>query len=113
MASINTTHTTENPILSRLSLAERFRFDMVYAVILVLIVGFGLLMVYSATFDLGFQRVIPDSLYFFKRQFGAAILGGAAILILLQFDYVYLTRISVPALFLTIFLLLAVDLAVC
>ena len=107
MASINPTQTNQH-ILSNLSLAERFRFDMVYAVILVIIVGFGLLMVYSATFDLGIQRVNSDALYFFKRQFGAAILGAGMILVLLQFDYVYLTRISVPALFLTILLLLAV-----
>lgn len=107
MASINPTQSNQ-PILSRLSLAERFRFDMVYAVILVIIVGFGLLMVYSATFDLGIQRIESDALHFFKRQFGAAILGGGMILLLLQFDYVYLTRISVPMLFLTIFLLLAV-----
>ena len=112
MTTLNTSQNDRSePILSRLSLAERFRFDMVYAVLLVIIVGFGLLMVYSATFDLGIQRVNSDALYFFKRQFGAAILGGLAILILLQFDYVYLTRISVPMLGFTVLLLLAVLIA--
>lgn len=96
------------PTGRRLSLAERFQFDLVYGVVLFVIIGFGLLMVYSATFDLGIQRVNSDSLYFFKRQFGAVILGIGAIALLLQFDYVNLTKISVPLLGLTVLLLFAV-----
>lgn len=112
MTTLNTTDTTNRRnTASRLALAERFRFDMVYAVILFFIVGLGLIMVYSATFDLGIQRVIPDALYFFKRQFGAAVLGFFAIVVLLQFDYVYLTRISVPLLGFTVLLLVAVLIA--
>ncbi|MFK7801153.1 MAG: FtsW/RodA/SpoVE family cell cycle protein [Anaerolineae bacterium] len=100
-----------NQALSRLSLAERFQFDLVYGVLLFFIIGFGLLMVYSATFDLGIQRINSDSLYFFKRQFGAAILGFFAIVIMLQFDYVILTKLSVPMLGFTVLLLLTVLIA--
>ncbi|MFT5194088.1 MAG: cell division protein FtsW [Candidatus Promineifilaceae bacterium] len=94
-----------------MSLAERFQFDLIYGVLLFLIIGFGLLMVYSATFDLGIQRVNSDSLYFFKRQFGAAILGFFAIVLILQFDYVVLTKLSVPLLAFTVLLLLTVLIA--
>lgn len=93
---------------SRLTLAERFQFDLVYGVLLFFIIGLGLIMVYSATFDLGIQRVNSDSLYFFKRQFGAVVLGVGAIVLMLQFDYVNLTKISVPLMFFTVALLLTV-----
>lgn len=58
-----------------------------------LIVG-GLLMVYSATFDLGLLAK-DDSLYYFRRQFAALGIGLLVTLFLLQFDYHIFQKFSI------------------
>lgn len=54
----------------------------------------GMLMVYSTTFDLGLLAW-EDPTYYFRRQSIALLLGLAAILIFMQFDYHILRRYSV------------------
>ena len=54
----------------------------------------GMLMVYSTTFDLGL-RDYEDSIYFFRRQLIALLLGVGASVIFMQFDYHVLRRFSV------------------
>jgi cell division protein FtsW len=58
------------------------------------LVVIGMLMVYSTTFDLG-MLVWEDPTYYFRRQLTALVIGLAAILIFMQFDYHILRRYSV------------------
>lgn len=67
----------------------------------------GMLMVYSTTFDYGL-RFQDDATYYFNRQFLALIIGTAAGLLLLRFDYHVLRRISIPLLVATLLGLLFV-----
>ncbi|MCP4423716.1 MAG: cell division protein FtsW [Chloroflexi bacterium] len=85
----------------------KFQFDYWLLLTLAGLVVLGLLIVYSATFDLGLQAK-GDSLYYIKRQFGAMVLGTAGIFVIMQFDYHALRRISVPFLGLTLVGLLVV-----
>lgn len=79
----------------------RFQIDywLLLAVAGLLVVG--MLMVYSSTFDYGI-RFHDDATYFIRRQLGAMVLGVAAIVLVMQFDYHALRRISVPFLALTL-----------
>ncbi len=61
----------------------------------------GMMMVYSTTFDYGL-RFWDDPTYYFERQFYAMLLGVAAALIIMQFDYHFLRRFSVPLLGVTV-----------
>ena len=85
----------------------KFQFD--YWLILAAsgLILIGMLMVYSTTFDYGL-RFQDDATYYFRRQFIALIIGLAAALIVMQFDYHVLRRFSVPLLVLTIVGLLVV-----
>lgn len=85
----------------------KFQFD--YWLILAAsgLILIGMLMVYSTTFDYGL-RFQDDATYYFRRQFIALIIGLAAALIIMQFDYHVLRRFSVPLLGLTIAGLLVV-----
>jgi cell division protein FtsW len=65
---------------------------MVVAVAGLLVIG--MLMVYSTTFDLGLLAW-EDPTYYFRRQSVALLLGLAAILIFMQFDYHILRRYSI------------------
>ena len=60
-----------------------------------------MLMVYSTTFDYGL-RFQNEPAYYIERQFGAMVLGLIAIVVILQFDYHVLRRVSVPFLVLTL-----------
>lgn len=67
----------------------------------------GMLMVYSTTFDLG-EREYGQATYYFQRQTIALLIGLAAIVLFLQFDYHILRRFSIPIMVLTLLLLAAV-----
>ncbi|MDD6332757.1 MAG: putative peptidoglycan glycosyltransferase FtsW [Clostridium sp.] len=71
-------------------------FDYSLLVIILFLVGFGLVMVYSASsytaaLDYG------DSAYFFKRQAIFAVMGAACMLVISKIDYHFLKRLTVPA----------------
>ncbi len=71
-------------------------FDYSLLVIILFLVGFGLVMVYSASsytaaLDYG------DSAYFFKRQAIFAVMGVACMLVISKIDYHFLKRLTVPA----------------
>lgn len=65
------------------------------------LVVIGMLMVYSTTFDLGLL-VHDEPTYYFKRQLGALVLGVAASVFFMQFDYHILRRFSVALMVFTL-----------
>ncbi|NKQ35004.1 MAG: cell division protein FtsW [Chloroflexi bacterium] len=103
MSTINVVRKRTNRVKPGL----KFQFD--YWLILAAsgLILIGMLMVYSTTFDYGL-RFQDDATYYFRRQFIALIIGLAAALIIMQFDYHVLRRFSVPLLGLTIAGLLVV-----
>lgn len=103
MSTINVVRKRTNRVKPGL----KFQFD--YWLILAAsgLILIGMLMVYSTTFDYGL-RFQDDATYYFRRQFTALLIGLAAALIIMQFDYHVLRRFSVPLLGLTIAGLLVV-----
>lgn len=91
MATINVVRKKTNRVHTGIKL--RFDYWLLLAVAGLLVLG--MLMVYSATFDYGL-RFYDDATYYFRRQFSALALGVAAIIVLMQFDYHFLRRFSVP-----------------
>jgi cell division protein FtsW len=89
--------------LARPGLALQFDYWLLLAIAGLLL--FGLMMVYSATFDLGLMAK-DESSYYFQRQLMAAGIGLMAGLLILQFDYHILRHFSVPMLLVTVGLLL-------
>ncbi len=67
----------------------------------------GMLMVYSTTFDYGL-RFFEKPTYYFNRQFLAMVIGLSCAVIIMQFDYHALRKISVIFLAGTLVLLLVV-----
>jgi len=80
-----------------------------YALLLtvVVLVIFGLMMVYSASFIL----TPEDPAYFLKRQALWSVLGFAALLIIMRFDYRIWRRFAIPIMGVAVILLLVVLLA--
>ncbi len=76
-------------------------------ILLIVLVLSGLLLVYSATYYLA-RQFFGDSLYFVRRQGGAALLGAIALLGLWRMDYRRLQRFSIPLMALGVASLIAV-----
>ncbi len=82
-------------------------FDMPLLVSVVALVVFGLVMLYSASWDFSLGA-FEDPLYMFNRQVKWLGLGVAVALILAFFDYHYWRRLVVPAMAVTMILLVIV-----
>ena len=82
-------------------------FDMPLLVSVVTLVVFGLVMLYSASWDFSLGA-FEDPLYMFNRQVKWLGLGVAVALILAFFDYHYWRRLVVPAMAVTMILLVVV-----
>ncbi len=82
-------------------------FDMPLLVSVVTLVVFGLVMLYSASWDFSLGA-FDDPLYMFNRQVKWLGLGVAVALILAFFDYHYWRRLVVPAMAVTMILLVVV-----
>ena len=82
-------------------------FDMPLLVSVVALVVFGLVMLYSASWDFSLGA-FEDPLYMFNRQVKWLGLGVAVALILAFFDYHYWRRLVVPAMAVTMILLVVV-----
>jgi cell division protein FtsW len=65
----------------------------------------GLMLVYSASFDIGFH-LIGDSAWFFKRQALWMVIGAAAMILVSQFHYRHWMKLSIPLMFLAISVLI-------
>jgi cell division protein FtsW len=69
------------------------------------LIATGLMVLYSATSDLGY-REYGDSAYFFQRQLIWLGIGVVAAFLAIQFPYRYLMKLSIPIMAATILLLL-------
>ncbi|MFO7681635.1 MAG: putative peptidoglycan glycosyltransferase FtsW [Chloroflexota bacterium] len=97
MTTVNVVRKQSN----RVKPGTRFKFDywLVLATSGLLILG--MMMVYSTTFDYGLLFK-DEPTYYFERQLVALLLGLAAIVVLMQFDYHVFRYFSVPFLGLTL-----------
>jgi cell division protein FtsW len=76
-------------------------------VVLAVLVLFGLLLVYSATYYLA-RHAFEDPFYFVRRQAVAALLGIVGLLVLWRMDYHRLQRLSIPLMAIGVLSLIAV-----
>lgn len=103
MATVNVVRKKSNRVKPGL----KFQFDYWLLLAISGLLVLGMLMVYSTTFDYGL-RFWDEPTYYFRRQFYALIIGAAAALIIMQFDYHILRRFSVPLLGATVIGLIVV-----
>ena len=85
----------------------KFHFDYWLLLAFAGLVVVGMLTVYSTTFDLG-VLVKDDATFYIKRQFWALLLGLAGAIVVMQVDYHFFRRFSVPALIVVLVSLLAI-----
>jgi cell division protein FtsW len=83
-------------------------FDMPLLVVLVALVVFGLVMLYSASWDFSRAAYDGDAMYMFNRQLMWLGLGATIALSLAFFDYHHWRRLIVPAMAFTILMLITV-----
>lgn len=83
-------------------------FDMPLLVAVIALIVFGLVMLYSASWDFSRAAFDGDPMYMFNRQVMWLGLGAAAALIMAFFDYHRWRRLVVPAMAVTIIMLIAV-----
>ncbi|MFP4974560.1 putative lipid II flippase FtsW [Paenibacillus sp. CN-4] len=76
--------------------------DFQLLILTLLLVGFGLIMVYSSSASLNFRG---DSLYFIKKQFIWAGLGTAIMLVAMNMHYSKFKKLYVPMFIVTLFFL--------
>jgi len=74
----------------------------------ILLVCFGVIMVFSASFYYAQQPPINDSYFFFKKQAVGAVLGLGAMLFMKNFSYWKLEKFTFPLLGVSLLLLIAV-----
>ena len=87
--------------------ATKGHVDPVLFFAVLILVAFGLVMVYSASAVYGAAQT-GDSLFYFKRQLIAAILGVVAMVIGVRVGYQRLVKLAYPLLFVTAVLLVLV-----
>lgn len=81
--------------------------DIPFFALVMVLLSFGLVMVFSASFPWGYYQY-GDSFLFIKRQLIAAILGIVAMGFIITLDYHWLKVASVPFMGFTLLLLIAV-----
>lgn len=86
-------------------LEERFRIYHSLLLITILLVGFGIIMVYSASGVFSGDR-FHDPYYFLKREILWVVIGFSFLFIISRVDYHHLAKISKPLLFFSVFLLI-------
>lgn len=83
-------------------------FDMPLFVVVVALIVFGLVMLYSASWDFSFAAYDGDAMYMFNRQLMWLGIGSLAALFLAFFDYHHWRKWVVPAMAFTILMLITV-----
>lgn len=86
---------------------ERHNFDYVLLTVVLFLVGFGLLMIYStSSYEAGIDY--GDSAYFLKKQMGATVLGFVALFFVSRIPYQFWKKWDAVAFFGSAVLILAV-----
>ncbi len=85
----------------------KFKFDYWLALALGALLIVGLMMVFSASFDLGILVKEGDATYYFRRQIIALGIGLVGLVVVMQFDYHTFRKFSVFFMVATLILLLA------
>lgn len=88
--------------------SNQLRIDVPMLLVIITLVVFGLIMVYSASYDYSRAFYEGDSNAIFFRQLAWLVLGVAGASIMILLDYHYLRLLAVPALAVTLVLLLGV-----
>ena len=65
------------------------------------LLAIGMMMVYSASFDMSY-RLFGDAAYFFKRQMMWLAIGAVAMFVVTQFHYRHWTKLSIPLMLVTL-----------
>ena len=86
---------------------KKWRIDFLLLFSVILLVAFGVLMVYSASFYSA-QLTYGDSMFFMKKQLVGAIIGLASMIILYFIDYRFLKKLKWISLIVSFVLLLLV-----
>ena len=87
--------------------AEVLRYDPVLLAAVLLLLTFGVVMVYSASAVYAGAR-LGDGLWFFKRQLAGALMGLGALLLAMKIGYRRLEAFAVPLVFVSLLLLVLV-----
>jgi cell division protein FtsW len=85
----------------------RLGFDVPLLLITISMVVFGLLMVYSASWDFGY-RFVGNPLHYLQRQIQWVLVGGALMAVVIFIRYQFLTRLALPMMLGTVAALVAV-----
>lgn len=80
-------------------------FDRPMLIIVLILIGFGLIMVFSASYAYALSKT-GDSLYYIKHQLAFAVLGVGAMIFMMNLDYRVIYRFTVPAFLITSVLLI-------
>ena len=83
------------------------RYDPVIFISVILLIGLGLIMVYSSSAAIAYQK-FNDPYYFLKRQIFQVIIGGGLMVFFMCLDYHTIQKFTYPALIITMFLLILV-----
>jgi cell division protein FtsW len=78
------------------TMTTKHSFDTGLIIIVLILVGFGIIMVYSSTFILSSEKYGGDPYYFLKRQALSAAVGMAAMAITMIIDYRRWRPLSLP-----------------
>lgn len=79
-------------------------FDRPMLIIVLVLIGFGLIMVFSASYAYALSKT-GDSLYYIKHQLAFAVLGIGAMIFMMNLDYRIIYKFTVPAFVITSILL--------
>ena len=78
------------------------QYDPVIFISVILLIGLGLIMVYSSSAAIAYQK-FNDPYYFLKRQISWIIIGGALMALFMRLDYHTIQKFTYPALFFACF----------
>lgn len=89
-------------------LVNRSRMDMPLLIIALVLVGFGSIMIYSASYVLAESRYYGESAFFIKRHLSRVAIGFAILAVFAFVDYRKLRRWSLPLVCLGLFFLIVI-----
>ena len=89
------------------ALKERYRMDLPFLLLTLILVGIGVVMMFSASYARAYQEQ-QNSTYFFTRQLVFAIVGLVALLLAGRVNYHYWRRFSVILMGIAVVLLILV-----